>query len=109
MATWVRDPNPVVVEIAKPKSHQASSEEDEIIIINEGYPEKDEIQIRDEVFSVSGMMRVNQDGSIFAARGTQNKEDLSCKLLLGLLSRVARAIFRVHFGGKGHNVNGKAV
>lgn len=83
MATWIRDPNPVVLEIAKPKSHQPSSEEDEIIIINEGYSrrEQDEIQIRDEVFSVSGMMRVNQNGSIFAARGTHDQTDLSCKLL----------------------------
>ena len=75
--TWIRDPNPVVVEIAKPKSRPSSGEEE--IIINEGYPEEDEIKIRDEVFNVSGMMRVNQDGSIFAAVGTHDQTDLSCK------------------------------
>ena len=84
---WIRNPNPVVVEIATPQSHQPSSEEDEIIIINEGYPQQDEIQIHDEVFSVSGMMRVDQDGSIFAAPGThdqtKDQADLSCKLLYG--------------------------
>ena len=79
MATWIRDPNPVVVEIAKQKSHP--SEEDEIIIINEGFPkpEDEEIKIRDEVFKVSGVMRVDQDGNIFAVRGTRDQTDLSCK------------------------------
>ena len=79
--TWIRDPNPVVVKIAKPKSRPSSGEEE--ITINEGFLEKDEtdsaIKIRDEAFPVSGMIRVSQDGSIFSAVISRDQADLSCK------------------------------
>ena len=78
MYGWIRDPKPVVVEIARPV-RPPSSDNDEIIIINEGYPEQDEIEINNEAFNVSGMMRVTQDGSIFAGRSTRDQTDLSCK------------------------------
>ena len=79
---WIRDPKPVVVEIAmpvRPPPGPPSSDKDEIIIINEGYSEQDEIKSNDKVFSVSGMMCVTEDGSVFAGRGTRNQTDLSCK------------------------------
>lgn len=81
MAMWVRDPKPVVVEVAKPKAHP-TSDEDEIIIIEEGFPQEDEIKINDEAFNLSGIMRVNSDGSIFAARGGNDPKDPSCKCFI---------------------------
>ena len=70
-----------MVESAKPKSHP-SSDDEETVIINEGFPKKDEIQIRGEVFNICDMMRVNQDGSIFAARSTHDQTDFSCKCFI---------------------------
>lgn len=60
--TCTRDPTPVVVEVAKPKT-QAISEDNEIIIVSEGFPppEKDEIKVDDQVYNVYGTMSV-QDG-----------------------------------------------
>ena len=73
------DPKPVVLEIARP-AKSPSSDEDEIIIINQGYPtEQDEITINDEVYNVSGMMRVTKDGSVYAGNSTDDPRDLSCK------------------------------
>jgi len=69
------DPKPVVVEIAKPRSG-----DDKIVIVNQGYPaEQDVIKINDEVYNVSGMMRVDRDGSIYAGKKTDDPTNLSCK------------------------------
>ena len=71
------DPKPVVLEIARPAKSPSS---DKVIIINQGYPtEQDEITINDEVYNVSGMMRVTKDGSVYAGNITDDPRDLSCK------------------------------
>ena len=74
------DPKPVVLEIAKPAKPRGSDDDKIAIILNQGYPvEQDVIKINDEVYNVSGMMRVAQDGSIYAGNKTDDPKNLSCK------------------------------
>jgi len=73
------DPEPVVVEVAKPKL--GSGDDSEVVIIKEGYPaEEEELMINDKRYSIFGSMRVKDDGSIVVGVPT-NPNDRSCKHL----------------------------
>ena len=85
--TCTLDPTPVVVEVAKPKAEPISDDE-ELIIVNEGIPpEKDQILVDDQVYNVYGAMSVQNDGrSIIVKPGGQRgastnpqSSDQTCK------------------------------
>lgn len=77
---WTRDPTLVEVKVA-----ERLSESVEVIIINEGHPdeystEEDQIIIREER-SVSGKLRVTEDGSVLVTESPGDPNDASCKYL----------------------------
>jgi len=77
--TVVRDPKPVIVEFAKPKSQPTGGEE-VVIIDNESFPaERDEINVNNETLSIFGKMRVKPDGSIVVAKPEDAYDPASCK------------------------------
>ena len=85
--TCTRDPTPVVIEVAKPKT-ESISENNEIIIVEEGFPppEKDEILVDDQAYNVYGTMSVQDGGhSIVVKPGAQtsrqptDSSDSTCK------------------------------
>jgi len=75
------DPEPVVVEVAKPKF--GGGDDSEVIIIKQGYrKDEEEIIINDKPYTIFGTMRVLDDGKIVAGVPPTNPNDPSCKHLV---------------------------